>query len=296
VLEVSHDDLVEPASYGIRRCEFDDYLLRRCGAELILGESCTRINRVGDAWEVNGHLRASILVGAGGHFCPVARHLGARPGQSECAVTAQEQEIRLSPSQQQRCNVDTQSPALYFCDDMRGYGWVFRKGDWINIGLGREDARRLPEQLSRFRQWLIDTGAVPPDLPQQFGGHAYLLAHHAKRRLTGDHVLLIGDAAGLAYPQSGEGIRPAVESGLLGAAVIRHHLGRFNAQAANEYVAAIERRFGARTRVSTPRRQQAGIKARVGRALLRLPWFGRHVVIDRWFLHRHVPALSDSTA
>jgi flavin-dependent dehydrogenase len=28
-------------------------------------------------------------------------------------------------------------------------------------------------------------------------------------------VLLIGDAAGLAYPESGEGIRPAVESGLI---------------------------------------------------------------------------------
>ena len=26
----------EPVSYGIRRIEFDDYLLRRCGAELML--------------------------------------------------------------------------------------------------------------------------------------------------------------------------------------------------------------------------------------------------------------------
>ena len=33
-------------------------------------------------------------------------------------------------------------------------------------------------------------------------------------------MLLVGDAAGLAYPQSGEGIRPAIESGLLAAATI----------------------------------------------------------------------------
>ena len=30
----------------------------------------------------------------------------------------------------------------------------------------------------------------------------------------------VGDAAGLAYPQSGEGIRPAVESGLMAATVV----------------------------------------------------------------------------
>ena len=29
----------EPVSYGIRRLEFDDYLLRRCGAKLILNEA-----------------------------------------------------------------------------------------------------------------------------------------------------------------------------------------------------------------------------------------------------------------
>jgi flavin-dependent dehydrogenase len=33
-------------------------------------------------------------------------------------------------------------------------------------------------------------------------------------------VVLIGDAAGLAYAQSGEGIRPAIESGLLAAGAI----------------------------------------------------------------------------
>src|SRR5579859_2730289 len=32
-------DLGEPVSYGIRRSEFDDYLLRRSGARLALGEA-----------------------------------------------------------------------------------------------------------------------------------------------------------------------------------------------------------------------------------------------------------------
>ena len=33
----------EPASYGIRRCEFDHYLLERCGAGFRLGESVRSI-------------------------------------------------------------------------------------------------------------------------------------------------------------------------------------------------------------------------------------------------------------
>lgn len=32
-------------------------------------------------------------------------------------------------------------PELYFCNDMQGYGWCFRKGDYLNIGLGRLDPR-----------------------------------------------------------------------------------------------------------------------------------------------------------
>jgi len=50
---------------------------------------------------------------------------------------------------------------------------------------------------------------------------AYLLLYpHARRELVRDGAMLVGDAAGLAYPQSGEGIRPAIESALIAAAVI----------------------------------------------------------------------------
>src|SRR5215472_632656 len=76
-------------SYGIRRVEFDDYLLRRCGARLILGTLLRSIERSGDSWIVNGAIRARLLIGAGGHFCPVARFLGAT-AREENAVAAQE--------------------------------------------------------------------------------------------------------------------------------------------------------------------------------------------------------------
>ena len=62
-------------SYGIRRCEFDHYLLARSGARLYLGQGLAQIRREGPSWIVNERLKAQMLVGAGGHFCPVARML-----------------------------------------------------------------------------------------------------------------------------------------------------------------------------------------------------------------------------
>ncbi len=46
-------------------------------------------------------------------------------------------EIELRPDQEAACRVAPQSPELYFCDDLLGYGWCFRKGNHLNVGLGR---------------------------------------------------------------------------------------------------------------------------------------------------------------
>lgn len=43
-----------PVSYGIRRLEFDDYLLRQSGARLQLGESVKSIQRQNGTWLING--------------------------------------------------------------------------------------------------------------------------------------------------------------------------------------------------------------------------------------------------
>jgi geranylgeranyl reductase family protein len=281
-------------SYGIRRCEFDHYLLMRSGARLALGTSLESLERRPGRWIVNGALEAKLLIGAGGHFCPVARHLGARPGRSELAVTAQEIEVRLSEGERRACAVRPETPELYFCADMKGYGWCFRKGDWLNVGLGREGGHQLSRHVAAFRARLIADGRIPESVPEEFHGHAYLLYSSARRRLVDDGVMLIGDAAGLAYPQSGEGIRPAIESGILAATtVLGIRDGRYGLRDLEPYAAAIERRFGARaaprrfTGLSLPPPLRQGL----GEWLLGNRWFSRRIVLDRWFLHMHEKAL-----
>jgi len=285
-LPVRSDFPGEPASYGIRRYEFDHYLLQRSDAKLLLGQAFDTMRREAGGWLVNDTVRARLVVGAGGHFCPVARFTGAK-GQGEIAVAAQEIEFEMNPRQKAECRVDGLLPELYFTPDLKGYGWVFRKGDYLNIGLGREDKHRLSAHVEAFRDYLAGIGRIPADLPGKFKGHAYLLYPHARRPPVADGIVLIGDAAGLAYVQSGEGIRPAVESALLAAGVILDCAGDYSAQRLGAYTEALEARFGKReARPVASGRIITRVRQTLAGWLLKSRWFSRNFLIRRWFLHQ----------
>jgi len=280
-------------SYGIRRCEFDDYLLRRSGARLHLGANLTSLERSGDGWIVNGQIRAHMVVGASGHFCPVARFLGA-DARKEIAVVAQEAEFEMDARLRAACAIEGEVPELYFCRDMRGYAWCFRKGDYLNIGLGRLDAHGLPRHVAEFVEFLKRAKKIEFDLPSPMQGHAYLLLRDIRHKIVDDGVLLAGDSAGVAYSQSGEGIRPAIESGLLAAETVLAANGNYSAARLAGYRAQIEARFGnPRGDFATElgRRMPVKLLGAISRQLLANRWFSRHVVIDKWFLHADQPAL-----
>ncbi len=269
-------------SYGIRRCEFDEYLLRRSGSEIREGAPINRIERSGEHWMVNGAIKARMLVGAGGHFCPVAQHMGNN--NSDEPVVAQEIEFEMSPDQARLCNIRAEFPELYFCPDLQGYGWCFRKGNFLNIGLGRLDQHALSKHVADFLGLLRATGKVVFDLPGKFRGHAYLLFGYSKRKVVADSVMLIGDAAGLAFPQSGEGIRPAVESGLLAASVIRAAEGHYKAESLQAYPALLRKQCGGDRSATALAYVPHWLRNGVAHFLLKTQWFCRRVVVENWFL------------
>ncbi|MEH6550289.1 MAG: NAD(P)/FAD-dependent oxidoreductase [Pseudomonadales bacterium] len=277
----------EPVSYGIRRIEFDDYLLQRCGAELILGEAFDSCEQVEDGWIVNGHYKTKLLVGAGGHFCPVARATGLKSG-TEVAVAAQEAEFEMNSEQKANCTINEEVPELFFTPDLKGYGWVFRKGDYLNVGLGREDKSRLPKHVKEFCDYLVSTGKIPANIEAKYNGHAYLLYPHAKREMIAEKALLIGDAVGLAYAQSGEGIRPAIESAMLAADLVRELDSDYSLSRLEAYRDAVEQRFG--PRLPEPKlmeRLPILIKRFFASQLMKTHWFTKNIVTDKWFLQSH---------
>jgi geranylgeranyl reductase family protein len=276
-------------SYGIRRCEFDHYLLERSGAQRLDGTAVTSVQRDGDKWIVNEHITAAMLVGAGGHFCPIARRLNPDE-QDGPVVAAREVEFSLETDAGSFA-VDEEMPELYFSNDLNGYGWCFRKQNYINVGLGLLDRHACSAATRSFVAFLQRRGRIPADVSWRWRGHAYLLAEPRVRNVVDDGVLLIGDAAGLAYPQSGEGIRPAIESGIMAAAAIVNARGSYSRDHLSAYERQLGDRFGSSRRSRAPILPTA-VMSGLAVGLMRVPSFVRHVVLDRWFLRSSEPALS----
>jgi flavin-dependent dehydrogenase len=172
-----HDSITRygrTVSYGILRSEFDHYLVQRSKVPLVQGEPVTVIERSNGGWLVNGHISARLLVGAGGHYCPVARIMGARIGR-EPVIAAQVTELALTPDQERLCRIPADTPALFFCRDMKGYGWLFRKGKFLNVGLGRMDTNHLGNHMRDFCAFLEGREYLAPGSGAGFHGHAYRL-------------------------------------------------------------------------------------------------------------------------
>jgi len=278
--EIRGDQIV---SYGIRRCEFDDFLLRRSEARLREATALTSVERTDSGWLINGEIRARMLVGAGGHFCPVGRYLGNKG--SPAPVLAQEIEFQMDALQASQSKVDGELPELFFCRDMNGYGWVFRKGDYLNVGLGRTDSHEISRHVRDFIGYLHETRGV--ETPESgIAGHAYGLWEHTDRKILDDGVLLVGDAAGLAYPESGEGIRPAIESGLIAAHAILSAGGNYSTKNLSLYRELLNARLQReRSRMDSLVQELPHVlKAFAGRQLLRSRSFCQNVVVNRWFL------------
>ena len=106
-------------------------------------------------------------------------------------------------------------------ENMDGYAWVFPKADTLNIGFGgyNRDIRgmSIKDTFKRYVELLRKEGYYPRDMAVcRHKGAPLPLAGPIKRSYT-DGLMLVGDAAGLVSPLSGEGIFYSMRSGLLAA-------------------------------------------------------------------------------
>jgi flavin-dependent dehydrogenase len=199
-------------------------------------------------------------------------------------VVAQEAEIAIDPADGAAATASADIPELYFSRDLKGYGWRVRKGDYVNLGIGRLDRRSLPRAATGFLAFLnASSTAVASD---SWRGHAYLVSAAVRRRAVGAGALLVGDSAGLADPRSGEGIRPAVLSGLAAARTILAAAGRYTWERLQPYDTWLRDAFGPRATVGRDVAELVPPAAWIplARTLLASRAFVRRVVLDRGFL------------
>jgi flavin-dependent dehydrogenase len=98
-----------------------------------------------------------------------------------------------------------------------GYGWVFPKGDHANLGVGgwMAEGPRLRAHLDR----LARVHGVDPSALEGVRGHRLPMRELGAAAARG-RILLVGDAAGLVDPLSGDGMYEAFVSAKLAASAI----------------------------------------------------------------------------
>jgi geranylgeranyl reductase family protein len=120
-----------------------------------------------------------------------------------------------------------------------GYGWVFPKGDHANVGVGGWPAEgpRIREHLRR----LCEAHGLDASRLEQVRGHRLPMRRLGSPVASG-RALLVGDAAGLVDPLSGDGIYEAwVSAELAAAAITTGRLGDYEPR----LMAALEPHAGA---------------------------------------------------
>lgn len=202
--------------YSIRRVEFDHWLLKRSQAEF-RRHAVNRIERSNESFIIDGLYCSKYLVGAGGTNCPVYKSIfhPAEERQPGKRIVTIEHEFKYDYT-------DPNCYLWFFENKLPGYSWYVPKGNgYLNIGIGgnfnalKAQGRTIKEYWAYFVEKLARKKLVNVSLPVP-RGHNYYLRGALSTGQRGNAYLL-GDALGLATTDMGEGIGPAIESGILAA-------------------------------------------------------------------------------
>ena len=239
-----------PLAYMTQRRRLDHFLLQNAaeaGADVREGETA-------DARELD----ARIVIGADGCNGQSAKQLGLADG----VVHGVALEANY-PYERRYAGAMVLEIAVI----RGGYGWIFPKGDHINVGVGGngEEGPKLRAELRR----MCEEYGIDPDAAQDTRGYR-LPMRLTKTRLARGRTAVIGDAAGLVDPLSGDGMYEAFLSAKLVAhAALAVLSGR--ADDLDQYQAAVERRITPLTRAGWQAKRAFERFPRATYALARLP-------------------------
>lgn len=155
--------------------------------------------------------QADFIIGADGVLSTIANSLYPRSLDKRRLGLAMEIELPRETITQ-----DVTMPEIYFGLVQWGYGWVFPKAETLTVGVGGV-WQKNPSMLRAFQEFLKQRFGFQPDV--RIKGH-YLPFRVYRRKPGNGSVLLVGDAAGLVEPITGEGIAFAMQSGQFAASSI----------------------------------------------------------------------------
>jgi geranylgeranyl reductase family protein len=229
-------DLRESPIRMTMRADLDEFLLNHARAEVRQGDAVIsieeKIDRVIVRTQKGNEFEGRYLVGADGPNSVVAHSLGLR--RNKTMLGAIEVEAPVPPEIFYRYK---DAPLFIFGEIAMGYLWIFPKAEHLSVGIGALHPR--PGELQSTLLQVMERYQIPMR-GLAMHGHPVPI-YTCKEKIATARTILIGDAAGLVDPLSGEGIRYAVQSGRLAAeAILTDHI--------QKYEAIIYREIGARHR------------------------------------------------
>lgn len=231
-----HRQYREPVGYTVMRDKFDQLLARQAeiaGAVIFQAHKATGIIMEDEGVRVYtaaGEFSSKFVVGADSGRGLVSSALAFKREISN--VVTIESEIIVTEKIRQKWH----SQITIDLGRLHGYAWVFPKSDHLSIGIGCHGLK--PKGLKRhYEEFLNSLQLGPYSIVKQSG--ALIPICKGKFSAVRGRAALVGDAAGLADPLTGEGIYNAILSAKLAAPVIERSL-RQGAPELFEYQTALE--------------------------------------------------------
>jgi flavin-dependent dehydrogenase len=193
------------------RATLDRLLLRRAGnagAEIVV-DRITGLRRRESGWELEGRektYRADFVILAGGARSRLRQLLTEDFPARDFMLTF-------------GYYLPVPCPLLriQFYEKFEGYAWAFPRPDHASVGIGAKTSEGTMAGLRARLGFFMKKSGYAPD-PKEIYSHllpSLSVESWDKLRLTGPGWALVGDAAGLVDPVTGEGIYYAMRSGEL---------------------------------------------------------------------------------
>ena len=225
----------------VQREQFDNFLLEQAtsqGAEFKSGVEVTGASLENDSWQVQtsaGTFDSKYLIAADGANSTVAKLIGM--GETSTVAAA---------SLQVPGEVSDRRKTMAFFDFgslKNGFMWCFPKADGYSFSAAYvRNPKGKPDELKKQLFKYAELFNLDPS-KGEYREHSLNL-WEKERTLHGDRALLAGEAAGIVDPLIGEGIRPAMYTGVKAAAAINSAVaGEANALAG--YTETINQEWGA---------------------------------------------------